>query len=179
MRIALSAYFLLGDDYDALSYFFDNKKTEISWEAWISSLLSQRIYSSMDNKRKDKDVLTPLSGLTCGDLLFSTLKHETENFTYSGHAFVNTEKLNISEEDEDRLMEYYKLTNSGYSTYCHDYDLTLIFDEDGSCSEGDLSLDEEVANVIKLYSEVVSLVPESIKSEVKKKLKEAMNIVTC
>lgn len=174
MRIVLSAYFLLGDDYDALSYFFDNKKTEVSREVWISSLLNQRIYPSMDSKRKDKDALTPLSGLTCGNLLFNTLKHETENFTYSGHAFINTDKLNLPEEDEDKLMEYYKLINSGY---CGDMYAALGFDKDGTYSDDYFYDDEEIARLIKSYSFIVSLAPEARKNEVKEKLEESLNII--
>jgi len=174
MRIALNAYFLLGDNYDALSDFFNDKKTEVNREEWISSLINQRIYPSMNSKRKDKDVLTPLSSLTCGVLLFNTLKHETENFTYSGHAFINTDKLNISEQDEDKLMEYYMLTNSGY---CGDMYAALGFDEDGTYSDDYFYDDEEIARLIKSYSFIVSLAPEARKNEVKEKLKESLNII--
>lgn len=177
MRIVLNAYFLLGKDYDALSYFFDNKKTEISREEWIASLLNQRIYPSMDSKRKDKDALTPLRDLTCGNLLFDALKNETENFIYGCHAFINTDKLNLAENDEDRLMEYYKLTNSGYGAYCSELKIALSFDEDGSCSEGDFRIDDDMVKAIKEYSEIVSLVPESKRNEVKQKLKEVLNII--
>lgn len=173
MRIALNAYFLLGDNYDSLSDFFNNKKIEVSREQWISSLINQRIYPSMDSKRKDKDALTPLSDLTCGNLLFNTLKHETENFTYSGHAFINTDKLNLSKEDEDKLMEYYMLTNSGY---CCDIYAALGFDEDGTYSDDYFYDDEEVAKLIRSYSFIVSLAPEARKNEVKRKLKEIQDI---
>lgn len=69
MRIALNAYFILGDDYDALKDFFNDKKTEVSRETWISSLLNQRIYPSKDHIRKDEVGLKPLSELTCGKAL--------------------------------------------------------------------------------------------------------------
>jgi len=173
MRIALNAYFILGDDYDALQDFFNDKKTEISREAWISSLLNQRIYPSKDHIRKDENGLKPLSELTCGKVLFYALKKETGNFLYSGHAFFNTEKLNLSEEDKNTLIEYYKLLNSGY---CCDVCAALGFDEDGTYSDDYFSDDEETANLVKSYSFIVDAAPELIKNEVKGKLKEILEI---
>lgn len=173
MRIALNAYFLLGDNYDALSDFFNDKKTEVNREEWISSLLNQRIYPSKDHIRKDEVGLKPLSELTCGKALFYALKKETGNFLYSGHAFFNTEKLNLSEEDENRLIEYYKLLNSGY---CSDVSAALGFDEDGTYSDGYFSDDDEIAKLVKSYSFIIDSAPESMKNEVKGKLKEIQNI---